>query len=188
MLTIPRWRQACGLLLLTTGLLLGCDKKDEPGQTPKPTVTDAQLQAFIEQSGYTFYQNKPNDTLASGSPHAAFVRVRYNAKAQSVLGADGKLPAGASFPDSSIVVKEMYNAKGDDPFRIAIMMKLANAQNAVDGWVWGYYNYDATKPAGQRFISVDHSATATASATTTACVSCHKTNGNRDLNLTFRDH
>src|SRR5687768_7984622 len=65
-------------------------------------------------TGFTYYQDNPIIRASSGaSGHLGYMRVRFNTIAQSVLGLDGRLPVGSSFPNGSLIVKELYdNASG----------------------------------------------------------------------------
>lgn len=130
--------------LLTTMALTACSNSatgPAPGSDPALAVGDAALQALIApRSAWTFYKNRP-DTLsrASGSGHPeARLRTRYNAFAASQLDATGKVKAGAVFPDSSIIVKDLIN--GNTLVTVAVMMKLKKSpQASTAGWVWAEY-------------------------------------------------
>ncbi|MBN8703431.1 MAG: hypothetical protein J0M08_10220 [Bacteroidetes bacterium] len=121
-----------------------------------------------DTAGHAFYKNNPAILAkASASPHDAF-RVRFNKKAQSVLGSDGKLPDNGVFPDSSLIVKEIYTAtSGGNLKQYAGMYKLNGS------WQWGEYD-----PEGKTDYSVFLEGK--------DCTSCHS--GNKDLVMTFFFH
>lgn len=105
------------------------------------TVNDASVQALAAtRSGWVFYKGRP-DTLnrspGSGHPEARLL-VRYNAQAATQLDASGKVRAGAVFPDSSIIVKDLIN--GNSLVTVAVMVKLSRSPQATpDGWIWTEY-------------------------------------------------
>jgi hypothetical protein len=106
------------------------------------TVSDAAVQALASvRSGWVFYKNRPdtlNRSQGSGHPEARLL-TRYNAKAATQLDATGKVRAGAVFPDSSIIVKDLIN--GNSLVTVAVMMKLSKSPQATpDGWIWTEYS------------------------------------------------
>lgn len=134
---------------------------DGPGGPTPPSVTDADVSALARTSaGWTYYKNRPDTLLRSaGSGHLeARLRTRFNARAATQLGADGKVRAGASFPDSSLIVKELII--GGTLNRYAVMMKLRGASQAAGGWLWAYYAPDGAVQIG-------------IGGRGAACVACH---------------
>ena len=112
-----------------------------------------------------YYKNS-TDTLqrSSGSGHTAQpkLRTRYNAKAAAMLDAQGKVKAGAVFSDSSLIVKELFNA-GNQIEVLAYMFKLSGADNAdANGWVWG-----EVSPGGNVLYTVTNKGA--------GCNGCHST-------------
>ncbi|MBC8043225.1 MAG: cytochrome P460 family protein [Rhizobacter sp.] len=176
-------------LLLLTSLLFSCQDSFTTNSPPPPvTVSDADLLALTAAPGFAFYKNAPDTlpfTLNGGGHNNSFIRVRFNAKAQSVLTDGGKLPVGGRFPDSALIVKDIYTAKGGTLLATAIMLRLPAAANAdANGWVWGEYNSaSASNPP------------APASQKGSQCTACHSTTaasspvsgdtGNRDYVRTF---
>jgi hypothetical protein len=139
----------------------GDDSSAPPGQNPPAELTDAQVSALARAtSGWTYYRNRPDTLLRSqGSGHAeARLRTRFNARAATQLDASGKVRAGASFPDSSLIVKELII--GGTLNRYAVMMKMRNSANAGSGWLWAYY-----APDGSPQIPI--------TSRGAACVGCH---------------
>ena len=133
----------------------------EPGTGP--AVPDADLKSLAQSNAVTWLYFKNSPALiarASTSPHPeTTIRVRYNPFAATQLDATGKVKAGAVFPDSSIIVKELYN--GTTLSTIAVMMKLTGSQSAgFGGWIWAVYGADG---------SVQYSTAGRGGA----CSSCH---------------
>ena len=125
-----------------------------------------------ETAGFAWYKN--SDTLlnkSSGSGHGEpFLRTRYNSIATTMLDSSKKIISGSTFPDGSLVVKELFD-KSTDIGRYAILYKKASDASAdATGWVWGYINANGTvaEPASNKG---------------SACRSCHSQTNNIDLNL-----
>jgi len=76
-------------------------------QTTGPLIDDDAIYKWVSsEKDYVYYKN--NDVILPTSEeteraHNNFMRVRFNKIAASVLNAEGKLPDGSSFPDSSII-------------------------------------------------------------------------------------
>jgi hypothetical protein len=159
--------------------------KDKGTDTESPSgLTDSELFSQNSASGYTFFKNN-SDTLAftpNGGGHGGFIRVKFNSIAQAALDSTGHLPAGANFPNGSVVVKEIYQSKGGILQKVAVMYKSSSDPNHGANWVWGEYNADGSNVAP---VSLKGS----------ACVSCHSRTssnsevpgdrGNSDLVRTF---
>lgn len=115
----------------------GCSDQGALPSVPSTVIDDASLFLMqAEPAGWTWF-GLTADTLAGGSTtaHEPRVRVRYNAKAATRLTPGGRVIAGAVFPDSSFIVKELYT--GSQLTTIAYMYKMRGAANAsVTGWVW----------------------------------------------------
>ncbi len=138
----------------------------DAGNDPTPvvfSVSDAELYAMQgAPDGWTFF-GLTADTLAGGSTtaHEPRVRVRYNRRAATQLTAAGRVAAGALFPDSSLIVKELYT--GSTLTTIAYMFKLGRAENASSsGWIW-------SETDGNGAVKIS------ASRRGTGCVGCHST-------------
>jgi hypothetical protein len=118
------------------------------------------------ETGFTYYKNDSTILPASEETeraHDDFMRVRLNRKAISVLDFNNKLPAGVKFPDSSIIVKEIYSNKNNtSPDLLALMVKLKGADNSGKDWLWAEY-----RPGGE----VEYSVTKKGKV----CVKCHAT-------------
>lgn len=143
-------------------------KKEEPA-----VGIDKQLYDMaVETSGFVWYKN--SDVLldkSAGTGHSQpFLRTRYNATAATQLDSAGKIIDGTSFPEGSLIVKELYD-NATTFGRYAILYKQSSNEHAdANGWVWGYVNADET---------VALSATAKGSS----CISCHSQAGNIDYML-----
>lgn len=139
-------------------------------QCSKTTETD---KALFERSnttaGFTYYMNN-DSVLPSSSPsaHNAYFRVRFNSIAYAALTDNGKLPAGGSFPDGSLIVKELYDSQTGSLQLLAVMEKASNNSAAGSGYLWGEY-----EPDGQAVFSTSKKGN--------GCISCHDNSGNRDL-------
>jgi hypothetical protein len=128
----------------------GDSNATQPPPASGSELTDAAVSALARVgNGWTYYKNRPDTLLRSqGSGHAeARLRTRFNAIAASQLDAAGKVKAGASFPDSSLIVKELII--GGALNRYAVMMKLRGSVNASPGgWLWAYYAPDGSTQIG----------------------------------------
>jgi hypothetical protein len=125
-----------------------------------------------ETSGFTWYKNSSallDKSSGSGHPQE-FLRTRYNSIAATQLESNGKIMAGAIFPEGSLIVKELFeNSTKLD--RYAILYKDTDNEAADDnGWVWGYINENGN-------VSVS------ASTKGTQCISCHTQADNIDYML-----
>lgn len=127
-------------------------------------LTDAAVSTLARApSGWTWYRNRGDTLLRSaGSGHAETrLRTRFNAIAAQQLDAAGKVRTGASFADSSLIVKELII--GGTLSRYAVMMKARGSPNAsTGGWLWAYYAPDGSPQIG-------------IGGRGAACVGCHST-------------
>lgn len=166
----------CIILALT---FISCSKEENNNNNTSNENELADQEIYKRANNKTgfMYYNNITDTLtaAASSPHKPFILVRFNDVALTVLGADGKLQAGKSFPDGSIIVNEIYKKKGGPLDHIAVMMKKPEDINSESGWLWTEFNTDG-------------SAKISAADKGSQCVSCHNGQGNRDLVMTFSLH
>ncbi len=132
---------------------------------PKHTADDDNLFKWVSaEKDIIYYKN--NSAIIPTSEeteraHDNFMRVRFNNIAASVLDTTGKLRNGASFPDSSIIVKEIFSEKNGLVEVLAVMVKLKGAPNSNKDWLWAEYS-----PSGGVEYSVNKNGK--------VCVSCHK--------------
>ncbi len=96
--------------------------------------------------------------LSGSSAHQPRIRVRMNAKAFAALR-DGRLPSGATFPNGSIVFKEVLSTSGVANL-YAIMYKDSSSSAARNGWLWAEY-----RPDGRTEYSLNNRGG--------ACIACH---------------
>ena len=111
---------------------------------------------------FHYYKNDPA-AVYSGvhGPHGAF-KLRFNKTAFAALTDNGKLPATKTFPDGSLIVKDIQSNG-----QYALMYKKRGS------WLWAEINADG---------SVAFSTTREPTAT---CISCHSQSGQRDLAVSF---
>ena len=124
-------------------------------------MSDATLYAAVRgDSSWTFYKRSATPITRSSQPHPeSRALVRYNARAATQLDAAGKVRSGASFPDSSIIVKELSN--GSTLATYAVMMKLSGSASAgPGGWIWAEFGPTGTV----KFPTASRGS---------ACTSCH---------------
>jgi hypothetical protein len=142
------------LLLASVALLTQCKKNAEGADKVLFDKSNTTI-------GFTYYKSSttvlPSSNLGG---HNKPFRVRFNAIAQAALTDNGKLPAGGSFPEGSLIVKEIYDAGGNNLQLLAIMEKATGNSAAGAGWLWAEYN-----PDSKVVISVEDKGS--------ACVSCH---------------
>jgi hypothetical protein len=137
------------LLCLALALSAACSHDPLEGLVPGtgPAVTDDDLKTLIRSDigVWRYFANATTPIArASSSPHPeTLLRVRYNTLASTQLDANGRVKPGAVFPDSSVVVKELYT--GSAITTLAVMMKLNNSSSAgFGGWIWAEYTPSGT--------------------------------------------
>ena len=153
------------LLFLFTVTLVSCVSKKEEG----PVISDATLYSLAGGlSSFTYFRNSM-DTLATHpeSPHGSYIRVRFNPKALTALDDSAAQLVSASFPEESMIVKEVYFNSGGPLRRYVVMYKKEASANSNGGWVW-----NEMEPDGDVIYS--------ASSNGTACISCHRDQPNAD--------
>lgn len=159
--------------LLSFLFIIGACKKNE---VPEGALNDKNLFKLIETQSFTYYKGDDSRLqAASASAHGGYIRTLFNPIAQSVLDSNGVLPSSAEFPDSSIVLKEVYDGLNDGLNLYAVMMKLPNHPNSGSGWIWSEYKLN-----GDVIITIADEGD--------ACVSCHSASGHRDFVRTFALH
>lgn len=152
-------------VLVATAIVFNACKK-EATQIDLDLLNMAQV-----TTGFTWYKNSDAWLQqSSGSAHDYDnLRTRYNAVAASQLDADGKVMANASFPEESLVVKELSD--GNSAERYAILYKKSDNEHAdSNGWVWGY-------------VDADGSVVTTAEDRGIGCNGCHSQSDNIDYML-----
>lgn len=142
-------------------LFYSCTK--DQGINPELAFSDRALYDSCRNlSAFTYYKNDPA-AVYSGvhGPHGAF-KLRFNHTAYAALTDNGKLPANKTFPDGSLIVKDVQSNG-----QYALMYKKTGS------WLWAEINADG---------SVAFSTTKEPNAT---CISCHSQSGQRDLAVSF---
>lgn len=166
-------------IILVLLIFLACKKEvfdtvvvDNPATTQIADQEKTLYNLSKSDSGYTYYRN--GDTLSgiAPSPHGEF-KLRFNSIAKSVLDTNNELPVGGTFPENSMVIKEVY--RSDELSLIITIQKQSNDPNAANGWLW--VEFDTTG-------KVVHSITKKGKG----CIGCHNTDANRDLLKTFDLH
>jgi hypothetical protein len=156
------------ILAVAATLLLAVSCIDSGDVVPPPGVTQISSDAglfrqFTETDPFTSYTLFPNaDSVTSGTlngshAHRPLVRVSMNSVAIDTLQS-GSLPAGASFPAGSTIVKQII--ENGETSLFAVMHKDPSNPLAGNGWLWGEYY-----PDGRTFISM--------TGRGSACTACH---------------
>ncbi len=128
------------VIFLFLSVFVGCSK-DTSNPTSigtQSTTTDSDLYLLGKNStGFTFYKNSI-DTITkggnSGHPDPR-LRTRYNSIAAKFLDAAGKVKSGTIFPDSSLIVKELYTNNTLTTY-VFLFKKKGDANADANGWVW----------------------------------------------------
>lgn len=151
-----------GVALLFIGIV-GCAGDPQESFVPGTgaSLSDATLYSLIQgDASWTFYKRSATPITRTSQPHPeSRALVRYNTHAATQLDAAGKVRSGASFPDSSIIVKELLN--GSTLATYAVMIKMRNSASAgPGGWIWAEYG-----PTGSvKFPTASRGS---------ACTACH---------------
>lgn len=160
------------ILTLLVISLYSCVSDKEEGVV----VTDGTIYNLVKSSSFSFFKNKA-DTLPAdpSSPHTSFMRVLFNPKAQSAMNDSLGALSASTFPDESLIVKEVYDTKGGTLQVYSVMYKLKGAANNGSGWIW-----NELRPDGNVIYS--------AARKGDQCISCHTEGINSDLVRTFALH
>lgn len=143
----------------------------------EPTTDMDLYDMSIAPSGFSWYNF--SDSLlekSDASGHSQpYLRTRYNNTAASMQDSNGKITPGLSFPDHSLIVKELFETQSSRS-AFAIMYKDEGHKLADStGWVWAILAQDGT-------VMVS----ATEKGTT--CIHCHSQQGNIDNTLMTKYH
>lgn len=149
-------------LLSLSVFVVACSKEEEKEEID--TTNQTIFEDITAAKNYTFYKGDPSVVPSSPqSAHNAFFRVRFNAIASAALTDGGKLPANGTFPEGSIIVKDLYDSQTGNIVLYAVMKKESANANSNKGWLW--IEYDA---AGKEVYKI--------SSKGNGCVSCHSSN------------
>jgi hypothetical protein len=126
--------------VLTALIALVACKHEE---TEDPIDADL-LELAMDDVDYTWY--KESDALlprSSGSGHAqALLRTRFNTIASSVLDTNGQVRPDTTFPNGSVIVKELFEDANTLSQYAILYKKPSHPYADADGWVWGYVRPD----------------------------------------------
>jgi hypothetical protein len=161
------------LLALLVIVFIGCFScvYDDLSVSNK-SESDSLLLVTLNENGYSYFQGGKTLSPAAASPHGDY-KLRFNETASSALDASGKLPLNGTFPEGSVIVKEVYS--GNVINVLAVMKKSSGDVNAAKGWIWAELT-----PTGEVYFSVKQRGS--------GCVSCHSDTPNRDLVRSFDFH
>jgi hypothetical protein len=137
----------------------------EKAKVPFQVTNQALFELIQQTAGSGYYQSGMILSPKGNSPHGTF-KLRMNNVAQRVLNTDGELSPGETFPDSSLIVKELQSA---GTTQYAVMYK--------SGSEWSWAEISAS---GNPIYSVTSNGA--------ACIPCHSSSTNRDLIRTFDLH
>ncbi len=153
------------ILLLLAVVCISCKDEGEE-KAPARVSTDADLFTLITRTQpFTSYRLFPNaDSVTSGTlngstAHQPTVRVSMNTTAFGVLQ-NGMLPAGSTFPDGSIIVKEIRTNGQTTLYAVLYKDRGNPVAESGSGWLWAEYF-----PDGRVAFSV--------TTRGNGCISCH---------------
>ena len=92
------------LLLIITATITSCKKNKMAKKTDKELLDMAKV-----SSGFVWFKNSAEllDKSAGTGHSQPFLRTRYNAIAATVLDSANRIKTGISFPEGSLIVKEL---------------------------------------------------------------------------------
>ncbi|OFX27023.1 MAG: hypothetical protein A2041_10980 [Bacteroidetes bacterium GWA2_31_9b] len=95
-------------------------------------------------SGFSWYKNSDEylERSDSSGHSQPFLRTRYNSIAASMFDANGKILENSTFPDGSLIVKELVDANFELELYAILYKKYDNKYTDLRGWVWGYIDAD----------------------------------------------
>ncbi len=160
---------------LDLAVCISCSSGDAPITSPTSPTTagtggitsDSAFFTLVTQTepfgSYTSFPGLAGNTsgiLSGSSAHVPRIRVSMNATAFGVLQ-NGRLPSGATFPDGSIILKEVLDNGVASVY--AVMRKDPGNALAGNGWLWAEYRPDG----GTVFALANRG---------NVCTSCHSLN------------
>jgi hypothetical protein len=108
---------------------------------------------------------------SSGSGHTQpLLKTRYNNVAAGQLDSIGRIKVGASFPEESMIVKELLGSNGNLELYAVLYKNSKHPSADAKGWVWGYYNQDGTANISSTLKGKE-------------CIGCHSQSGNQEYML-----
>lgn len=140
--------------------VFACSKEEEKNENTNQSI----YEDITVGKNYTFYKGDPSVVPSSPqSAHNAFFRVRFNSIASAALTDNGKLPANGTFPEGSIIVKDLYDSQTGNIVLYSVLKKESANADSNKGWLW--IEYDST---GKEIYKITNKGN--------GCVSCHSTN------------
>jgi hypothetical protein len=136
------------------------DTANDPGTVTPDAALFNQVTQVDPFTSYTLFPNADSvtsGTLNGSTAHRPLVRVSLNAAALGALQ-NGVLPAGGSFPNGSVVFKQIIS--GGQTTLYAVMRKDSASSFAGNGWLWAEYF-----PDGRVAFSVEDRGS--------GCITCH---------------
>ena len=136
------------ILASVLSIFVSCNDFGNVAPSSAPISTDEALfRKFTVEDPFSSYALFPRvDSLTSGSlngstAHQPLVRVSMNAKAYAALH-NGVLPHGASFPEGSVVFKQVILSGQTTIY--AVIFKDSSNPLSSNGWLWAEYRPDGT--------------------------------------------
>ncbi len=156
------------LAFLTISLTINSCKKDDKAEG----IDKELLDMARSTNGFVWYK-KSSALLnkSSGTGHSfPYLRTRYNSTAATKLDSNGIILPGVTFPEGSLIVKELYSNSSTLSRYAILYKKSGRAETDAKGWIWGYVNADGTvaSPASEKGNS---------------CINCHSQTGSIDYML-----
>lgn len=155
-------------------LVLSCSESGNE-TTDNSNNQDSYLFSEISTKSFTYYSGTPIITAARGNSPHGFIRIKFDSIAFSVLDAGQNLPNGKSFPNGSLIVKEVYSTINDSLTFYAVMKKNPSSSVSGNGYEWAEFRSN-----GKTYFSTGKKGV--------GCISCHAGGSNRDLVRTFDLH
>jgi hypothetical protein len=153
------------LIAIGTVFFVACEKKADA------VVQQSLFEQISNAAKYSFYKND-SSVLPSApqSAHNAFFRVRFNSIAAAALTESGKLPVNGSFPEGSIIVKDLYNQQNGNIVLYSVLKKESGNANSNTGWLWAEYD-----TSGKEIYAIVSKGD--------GCVNCHSVNSRDKVRL-----
>lgn len=149
-------------IIITLFLLPRCTK-DRAGV---PFLSDKNIFNLANDiTNRNYYMAGATISPLGNSPHGNF-KLWLNDMAASVLDGSDELPIGQTFPDSSLIVKQILTT---EIVQLAVMYKLSST------WYWAEYT-----PSGEVVYGIGQGGA--------SCIGCHSQTGNRDNTVTYTLH
>jgi hypothetical protein len=154
------------VVVISVLMSFSCQRASEPSSPPDPQMvsSDDQLFALVNRGrtspGFDLFPHVDSvvaGSLNGSSAHQPMVRVGLNLAALKALP-DGRATEGLSFPDGSIILKEIRMNGGTSLF--AVLYKERDNPLSSGGWLWAEY-----KPDGTVVFSIQNKGI--------GCIDCH---------------